>query len=74
YPNAYIGMIRLLERRRNLTELRQILQILMKKAPTFLPGYIEYCKVYLMCYDWEHCMEQIQRALLLQVLITNIKC
>uniref|UniRef100_A0A1I8EC19 TPR_REGION domain-containing protein n=1 Tax=Wuchereria bancrofti TaxID=6293 RepID=A0A1I8EC19_WUCBA len=66
YPNAYIGMIRLLERRRNLTELRQILQILMKKAPTFLPGYIEYCKVYLMCYDWEHCMEQIQRALLLQ--------
>ncbi|CAG9531744.1 unnamed protein product [Cercopithifilaria johnstoni] len=66
YPNAYIGMARLLERRRNLTELRQVLYTLIKKVPTFLPGYIEYCKAYLMGYDWEHCMEQVQRTLFLQ--------
>uniref|UniRef100_A0A0R3RUA2 Tetratricopeptide repeat protein 21B n=1 Tax=Elaeophora elaphi TaxID=1147741 RepID=A0A0R3RUA2_9BILA len=66
YPSAYIGMARLLERRKNLTELRQVLYTLMKKVPTFLPGYIEYCKAYLMGHDWEHCMEQIQRTLLLQ--------
>ncbi|EJD76093.1 tetratricopeptide repeat protein 21B [Loa loa] len=66
YPSAYIGMARLLERQRNLTELRQVLYTLMKKVPTFLPGYIEYCKAYLMGHDWEHCIEQVQRTLLLQ--------
>ncbi|VBB28350.1 unnamed protein product [Acanthocheilonema viteae] len=66
YPIAYIEMARLLERRRNLTELRQVLYTLIKKVPIFLPGYIEYCKAYLMSHDWEHCMEEVQRTLLLQ--------
>uniref|UniRef100_A0A915PRR2 Tetratricopeptide repeat protein 21B n=1 Tax=Setaria digitata TaxID=48799 RepID=A0A915PRR2_9BILA len=66
YPNAYIGMARVLEEKRNLTDLRQLLQILLKKFPTFLPGYIEYSKAFLMAHDWKQCMEQIQQTLLLQ--------
>lgn len=71
YPSAYIGMARLLEGRRNFTELRQVLYTLIKKVPTFLPGYIEYCKAYLKGHDWVHCMEHVQRTLLLQVSLTG---
>lgn len=60
-------MARLLEGRRNLTELRQVLHTLLMKNPTFLPGQIEYSKALLMSRDWERCMEQVQRTLLLQV-------
>ncbi|VDK72565.1 unnamed protein product [Litomosoides sigmodontis] len=66
YPSAFIGMARLLEGRRSLTELRQVLHTLIKKIPTFLPGHIEYCKAYLMAHDWMHCMEHVQKTLLLQ--------
>ncbi|VDO33936.1 unnamed protein product, partial [Onchocerca flexuosa] len=61
YPSAYIGMACMLEKRRNLTELRQILYTLIKKFSVFLPAYIEYCNAFLMARDWEHCMEQVQR-------------
>ncbi|VDN24110.1 unnamed protein product [Gongylonema pulchrum] len=59
-------MARLLEQRRSLIELRQVLHSLLMKNPTFLPGQIEYSKALLMARDWERCMEQVQRTLLLQ--------
>ncbi|VDM95115.1 unnamed protein product [Thelazia callipaeda] len=74
YPCAFTGLACVLEKRKNFTDLREVLHNFMIKNPTYLPVYIESCKALLIDRNWELCMEEVQRTLLVQSDCLQIVC